>query len=261
MSSHSPSRFESELRIQERQRLKSLTDELAQLRAENTELRSSLSRTPSPSPMRPGWREELDGYDPCNFEERSPVDRLMEEVTRKAQLSAKIDLAKATKAPSTYVNKLESLLKRLDALHAGLSERLDGRHIAYVRANSPPASRSPSRTGSARMSPQESNSSRETAMRMREMLKERQQVAPVARSNSNSPPESQGQLLQQKKHERQASPPRSRGLGSGAWGSRSAVHASLESLEQKLLQQREEQKREEAEILARARAPRPSAEL
>jgi len=84
-----------------------------------------------------------------------------------------VEEAKKRKAAPGYIKKLESLLKKLDTLHSSLAQRVDGRLIAHIRANSPPRTRQSSRVGSALGSPREASTSLETAQQMREMLQRR----------------------------------------------------------------------------------------
>eukprot|EP00657_Telonema_sp_P-1_P006950 TRINITY_DN2646_c0_g1_i1.p1 TRINITY_DN2646_c0_g1~~TRINITY_DN2646_c0_g1_i1.p1 ORF type:complete len:108 (+),score=24.07 TRINITY_DN2646_c0_g1_i1:174-497(+) len=99
--------------------------------------------------LRPDWQDELDDYVPGSFVERSPVDRLMEEVARKSKLAAHVELAKE-RAGEERTARLEGLMSKLDVLHSALSHRVDGRQVAYIRSNSPPRSRSSSMLASPR---------------------------------------------------------------------------------------------------------------
>ena len=176
-------RFSSSASDEQRQnqeRLKQLTDELSKLRGENSQLQEDLTRERSRSPARSrpmtpmpaGDDESILNYIPSS-EERNPVDRLLTEVQQKSALVRKVEEAKKAKAAPGYINKLESLLKKLDTLHASLAQRVDGRLIAHIRANSPPRTRESSRVGSALGSPREASTSLETAQQMREMLQRR----------------------------------------------------------------------------------------
>jgi len=176
-------RFSSSASDEQRQnqeRLKQLTNELSKLKGENSQLQADLTheRRNSPARSRPmtpmpaGDDESILNYIPSS-EERNPVDRLLTEVQQKSALVRKVEEAKKARAAPGYINKLESLLKKLDTLHASLAQRVDGRLIAHIRANSPPRTRESSRMGSALGSPREASTSLETAQQMREMLQRR----------------------------------------------------------------------------------------
>jgi hypothetical protein len=132
-------------------RLKVLTDELSKLRGENSRLQNDLAheRSQSParhrpmSPLPPGDDPSILNYE-RPLEERNPVDRLLTEVSQKSELVRRVEEAKQGKAPASYIQKLESLLTRLDSLHSSLAQQVDGRLIAHIRAHSPPRCLQPS---------------------------------------------------------------------------------------------------------------------